>query len=108
MNTVTVGRILWFIIGLLEGWFFVGLFVISGFSVNPGLFLVVVLLIYLFLVVIHQADNIFEIIGVVVGGLIATTAQLSPTGLEGATAMGFAIVLIGLIIVRFVRQQAAQ
>lgn len=95
--TLTRAGIFSFIRGLFEGWFFLCLLAAVGISLTFGLISFIVLLIFLALILIDQTDNLWEIIGGVIGALL--TIPLAP--LDGGNAMLYITWLGAMIIMRY-------
>jgi len=96
--TLTKGGILAILRGLFEGIFGVLLLLAAGLSANMALILFIALLAYLILILLDQQDNVFEIIGIVIGAFLAIA-------LGGTDAMPYVLALLILIVVRWLPAQ---
>lgn len=96
---ITKARILLFLKGLLQGLFLVAFVTGAALGLNVTILLFVIFLVWLILVLLDQADNLYSIAGIIVGVLLAVlVAALSPAALGGASAALFALALVILII----------
>lgn len=96
---ITKARILLFLKGLLQGLFLVAFVTGAALGLNVTILLFVIFLVWLILVLLDQADNLYSIAGIIVGVLLAIlVAALSPAALGGASAFLAAIMLVVLIV----------
>lgn len=97
--TVTKGRILLILKGILIGLFLAAFIVGTALGLNATLLLFAIFVLYLILTLIDMPDNGYEIVGIAIGVLLAIlVAALSPAALSGASAALFALALIVLIV----------
>lgn len=99
--TLSKSGFLTFIRGLFEGVFGLLLLFGAGLSANLSLVLFIFLAVYLALLLLEQTDNVFEIVGLVLGALIAVGLR----SIDGGSAMAYVLALFVLIVVRGIPSQ---
>lgn len=102
--TLTKGGILAIIRGIFEGIFGLLLLFAAGLSANLPLVLLILLAVYLILILLDQQDNVFELIGIVIGGFIAVALRT----IDGGSAMAYVAVLVIVIVLRWLPPQKSQ
>lgn len=94
---ITPARVILFLTGLLIGLFFAALVVGGALGVNAITLIAIVLVIIFTLKLLNQPDNVYSIVGVAVGVILALlVAALSPA-MIGVDAL---IILLVLLVVK--------